>query len=95
MAQNLLHLETCYTLCCLITNIMHIFTVRKLVYATINRRYIKSKDNTKSNIKSIQGHKSKCGVNGIVVVKYINVSNIFLCTKKGISVSKRLPAALV
>ena len=53
MAQNLLHLETCCTLCCLITNILLIFTVRKLV----ERRHIKSKDNTKSNIKSIHGHK--------------------------------------
>lgn len=87
MAQNLLHLETCCTLCCLITNILLIFTVE--------RRHIKSKDNTKSNIKSIQGHKSKCGVNGIVVVNYMNVSNSFLCTKKGLRVGKRLPAAVV
>ena len=91
MAQNLLHLETCCTLCCLIRNIMLIFTVRKLV----ERSHIKSKDNTKSNIKSIQGHKSKYGVNGIVVVNYMNVSNSFLCTKKGLRVGKRLPAAVV
>ena len=90
MPQNILHLETCCTLCCLITNIMLIYTVRKLVYRTI-----KSKDNTKSNIKSIQGHKSKYGVNGIVVVNYMNVSNSFLCTKKGLRVGKRLPAAVV
>ena len=90
MAQKLLHLETCCTLCCLIGNIMNIFTVREL-----ERSHIKSKDNTKSNIKSIQGHKSKCGVNGIVVVNYMNVSNSFLCTKKGLRVSKRLPAAVV
>lgn len=77
MAQNLLHLETCCTLCCLITNIMHIFTVRELVY-----RIIKSKDNITSNIKSIQRHKSKCAVNGIVVVNYMNVSNSFLCAQK-------------
>ena len=69
---------------------MLIYTVRKLVYRTI-----KSKDNTKSNIKSIQGHKSKYGVNGIVVVNYMNVSNSFLCTKKGLRVGKRLPAAVV
>ena len=74
---------------------MLIFTVRKLVYRTIRWSHIKSKDNTKSNIKSIQGHKSKCGVNGIVVVNYMNVSNSFLCTKKGLRVSKRLPAAVV
>ena len=48
-----------------------------------------------SNIKSIQRHKSKFRVNGIVVVNYMNLSNSFLCTKKGLRVSKRLPAAVV
>ena len=57
--------------------------------------YDEYKDNSNSNIKSVQGYKSKCGVNGIVVVNYMNVSNSFLYAQKRAACWKRLPAAVV